>query len=217
MARRCSCRPRQQRDDLLARAQLPERYRRCRLSNFHTTGNDELFAAKRACQHYVDHFLSPDGHFCETGLLFSGPPGTGKTHLAVSVMVELIETYSLRGRFIDFTTLIHDIQSTFEPSTPGSKSAILDPIKSSEILVLDELGAQKTTPWVRDILYLIMNTRYFAAAADSVHDQLPSRRQARRSRSRPWRRSSLWRAPRAAHSLDAVQSPARNGPAHRSR
>jgi DNA replication protein DnaC len=42
----------------------------------------------------------------------------------------------------------------------ASKHGILDPVMQAEVLVLDELAAQKSTAWVDDILYLVMNGRY---------------------------------------------------------
>ena len=93
-------------------------------------------------------------------VLLLGPPGVGKTHLAVGVLMELIERYRVHGRFAEFTALIHQIQSTFDPGSPESKREILDPLVNAELLVLDELGAQQPTPWVRDVLYLIINHRY---------------------------------------------------------
>ena len=78
----------------------------------------------------------------------------------MSVLLELIERPHLHGRFVDFTSLIYQIQSTFDPRSPESQHQILDPFLRAELLVLDELGAQKPSPWVNDILYLIINGRY---------------------------------------------------------
>jgi hypothetical protein len=64
------------------------------------------------------------------------------------------------GRFIDFTSFVSDIQSTFDPSNPESKHDLLDPVLNTGLLVLDDLGARQPTPFVHEILYLIVNTRY---------------------------------------------------------
>ena len=159
-ARPCSCRREDLIPHLVSRSGIPSRYARCSLENFDTTGNEQLLRAKRLCERYVESFVREDGRVRETGLLLIGDAGVGKTHLAVAVLSELTRRYAVRGLFADFTSLIHQIQSTFDPSSGESKHEILDPIMEADLLVLDELGAQKPTAWVSDVLYLIMNGRY---------------------------------------------------------
>lgn len=164
-ARACSCRDRDAVARLLEAAGIPPRYRHCRLSNFQVSSasasmRDQLTQARTIAQQYAEGFLLEGGRFRESGLLLFGPPGAGKTHLGVGVLVDVVERYRVHARFAEFTSLIHQIQATFDPGSPESKREILDPLVGAELLVLDELGSQQPTPWVRDVLYLIINHRY---------------------------------------------------------
>ena len=159
----CPCRTANAADVRLEKAGIPERYRATTLDNFNVdqpTGADRLLEARELSRRYVETFVSPAGKIRKTGLLFVGPPGGGKTHLAVGVLKALIQRYAVRGRFVDFTSLVHQIQATFDPGSEESKRQVLDPVIDAQVLVLDELGAQRATPFVNDILYLVLNTRY---------------------------------------------------------
>jgi DNA replication protein DnaC len=163
-ARPCLCRVHEVVPRLIAAAGIPERYGECRLANFKVTGGaapvrGQLLAARAAAQRYANDFLTAEG-FATAGLLFIGPPGVGKTHLAAGVLVELIERYSVHGRFVELNSFFNQLQATFGAAGGEPKQEVLAPLLDSQVLVLDELGAQQPTPWIRDVLYLVINTRY---------------------------------------------------------
>jgi len=155
LVRRCGCAEGERRQRMLARANIPARYRHCTLAGFEFWNKDDptLVRARRVVEEFID--LYPD---VDKGLLLMGPVGTGKTHLAVAALQELISAKGVPGRFADFTSLVLEIQMTFDGQ--GSSREILRPLIDVELLVLDELGAGKATQWVMDLLYYLVNTRY---------------------------------------------------------
>jgi DNA replication protein DnaC len=155
LVRRCQCAEGERRERLLARASIPARYRHCTLAGFELWNQDDptLVRARRAVEEFIDLYPEVD-----KGLLLMGPVGTGKTHLAVAALQELIGAKGVSGRFADFTSLVLEIQMTFDGQ--GSSRDILRPLIDVELLVLDELGAGKATQWVMDLLYYLVNTRY---------------------------------------------------------
>lgn len=164
-ARPCFCRQYEVVPRLLAAAGIPDRYRDCRLANFKVTSGSaaeraQLLQARSLAQRYANDFFTPQGEFARSGLLFIGPPGVGKTHLAVGVLIEAIERFSVRGRFVELNTFFNQMQSTFGQAASESTQAVLAPLMDTQLLVLDELGTQQPTPWIRDVLYLVINTRY---------------------------------------------------------
>jgi DNA replication protein DnaC len=95
----------------------------------------------------------------EKGLLLMGPSGVGKTHLAVAALKELIRR-GHAGLFCDYRELLKEIQASYNPASESTEMGILEPIRTVELLVLDDLGASKPSAWVLDIIGLVLNARY---------------------------------------------------------
>src|SRR5690348_8835972 len=96
----------------------------------------------------------------DKGLLIIGTIGTGKTHLAVGIIRELILNRGISCLFYDYRELLKQIQNSYNASVQATELDVLRPVFETEVLVLDELGAVKPTEWVWDTVSLILNTRY---------------------------------------------------------
>jgi DNA replication protein DnaC len=62
--------------------------------------------------------------------------------------------------FYDTRELLRVIRSTYDPSIRATESDVLRPVVTADLLVLDDLGAEKTSEWVDETMNLIVNTRY---------------------------------------------------------
>jgi DNA replication protein DnaC len=154
IARRCDCYFERKTQALGEQSRIPRRYQNCSLANFEVH-NDSHKDALKISKQFVKNYPVQ-----EVGLLFIGPCGVGKTHLAVAIIRELIEKKNVPCSFYDFRELIRDIQSTFTPDSNLSETEVLAPVFEHEVLVLDELGAKRTTAWVEETVFYIINQRY---------------------------------------------------------
>jgi DNA replication protein DnaC len=153
---RCDCHLQARTRSLLAAARIPKRYEHCELSNFEFDGPHRCLAPARlaACKFVEEYPLD------NAGLLLIGTIGTGKTHLAVGIIKELVLSKAIPCLFYDYRELLKQIQNSYNDSVKATELEVLRPIFETEVLVLDELGAVKPTEWVWDTVSLILNTRY---------------------------------------------------------
>jgi DNA replication protein DnaC len=148
----------------MERARVPKRYEHCDFESYATDLADgrtwttrheqSLKQAKLLAQAFVR-----DYPVTEKGLLLMGPSGVGKTHLAVAALKELIRC-GHNGVFCDYRELLKEIQASYNPASESTEMSVLEPIRTAEILVLDDLGASKPSAWVLDIIGLVLNARY---------------------------------------------------------
>jgi DNA replication protein DnaC len=156
---RCDCQLRDRSSAKIAAARIPKRYEHCELSNFTTDfpGADRSVAlAHISASRFVQELDPRDGD----GLLLVGGIGTGKTHLAVGILKELISSRGSSCLFCDYRELLKQIQNSYNDSVQVTELQVLRPVFEAEVLVLDELGAVKPSEWVWDTVSLILNTRY---------------------------------------------------------
>ena len=152
---RCACWREEAAQTLLKAAKIPRRYRSCYLDTFVTYRNERLLNALDRARRFVGAFPSVD-----KGLLLVGPPGIGKTHIAVAVLRQVVSETQAHGLYYDTRSLLNTIRSTYDPVTRTSEIDVVRPVVEAELLVLDDLGAERLTDWVDETMNFIVNTRY---------------------------------------------------------
>ncbi len=156
---RCDCRVKGRAERLLAAARIPPRYEHCDLANFQYDPDDKNQKSIRDARWLAGRFVE-EYPANKTGLLFVGSVGVGKTHLAIGIIKDLIHEKGIHCHFCDYRELLKSIQNSYNSSVQATEMEILRPIFDAEVLVLDELGAVRTTEWVFDTVNYILNSRY---------------------------------------------------------
>jgi DNA replication protein DnaC len=157
----CDCGMEERSERVIERAHIPKRYEHCDFESYSTDvgatpqQTDSLKRTKLLTQGFVRDYPGA----AEKGLLLMGPSGVGKTHLAVAALKDLIRRGHV-GLFCDYRELLKEIQASYNPASESTEMGILEPIRTVEILVLDDLGASKPSDWVRDIVGIVLNARY---------------------------------------------------------
>ena len=95
----------------------------------------------------------------EHGLLLMGPCGVGKTHLVVAALKEIVER-GYNGLFYDYRELLKEVQNSYNPESQSTEMGVLEPVLRAELLVLDDVGSSKPSPWALETVGHILNSRY---------------------------------------------------------
>jgi DNA replication protein DnaC len=150
----CRCRPQviaHSRAKSLS-AVIPGKYRDVGFDRFPVTEIDPTIVAatRRFCDR-IDTNLDAG-----RGLWFMGPVGTGKTTLAMLVTQAALKSGRSAARF-SLPGLLSQIRKTFDT---GDHNELLNRLSAVDLLHIDDIGAEQTTPWVLEELYSIINARY---------------------------------------------------------
>ena|ERR671918_269499 len=154
---RCDCWRQETRHRRLGSANIYKRYQHCTLANFDAY-TDSLQRAVTRAQRVIEGF--PAGEGADRGLLLTGMPGVGKTHLAVAILKACIFERGAQGLFYTTSDLMAMLRSTYTGEEKTTESQVLRAVAAADVLVLDELGRERSTEWRDEMLHLIVNTRY---------------------------------------------------------
>jgi len=158
-AERCDCAFTARARHLEESAGIPPLYRNASLDTF-VLPRDNLIA-QRELAHVMNEVRMFSREFPNErrpGLLLIGDPGTGKTHLAVAALRQLIAR-GFECLFFDYQNLLDRIRSGFDASSGSSDREAYRFALDSEVLLLDDLGAHRVTEWVEDTVTAIITYR----------------------------------------------------------
>ena len=94
-------------------------------------------------------------------LVFTGPYGCGKTHLAAAIANYRADLGHM-PLFVVVPDLMDHLRATFSPHSTITLDRRFEEVSTTQILILDDLGTQTMSPWVREKLYQLFNYRYNA-------------------------------------------------------
>ena len=143
----------------LGRAQIPERFRDRTLASYNATTDGQRQALAFAIE-YADTFERSR----RTGrsALFIGAFGTGKTHLAIGIALEIMQAYGYSALFTTVLRAIRRVKGTWSRDADESETAAVAAMVYPDLLILDEIGVQFGSEAEKNILMDIINERYEA-------------------------------------------------------
>jgi len=134
---------------LLEESKINKRFMEATFEGFNAVESvqkEALNKAKKYVKNIKDHIQGG------TNLIFAGYDcvGTGKTHLVSAIAKELMIKKGIPCKYINVLSLIAELKETFD----------ITQYIDVEVLIIDDLGKEKGTPWVCEQLYSIINSRY---------------------------------------------------------
>ena len=170
---RCGCVQTAPRADRLAKARIPPRFGNAGFENFslpreNPIEREALSAAMLASKAYVREY--PFGP--KKGLMFQGPTGVGKTHLAAAVLHELLAK-GFEGLFLEYQKWLAKLRQGYDLlAGPDNRRAYQSALET-EVLLMDDLGSERRSDWVEDTVTAVINHRYNTEQALIVTTNLP--------------------------------------------
>lgn len=162
---------------------IPARYIDDSIYDIIASNDDQQKVIKR-CLSYVEKYN--DLKKLGTSLIFTGKPGTGKTKIALSMVKPIITKIiepdydkvieeikdsgdsdeTLRTfeydicKYINTYDLFMKIKSTYNKNSPDTERDVIEIYTKTDILILDEVGAQSGSDYEVSTMFRIINSRY---------------------------------------------------------
>ncbi|MDN7490555.1 ATP-binding protein [Burkholderia sp. AU45274] len=139
----------------LSQSGIPQRFRDRTFDNYVADTEPKqkaLQVAKEFAENFADHYR--DG----TTVVFSGKPGTGKSHLALAAALVVMNTGTVM--YLNALDLVRMVRDTWRRDSEMTESAVLNELSTVSLLIIDEIGVQYGTDGEQVILFDVLNRRY---------------------------------------------------------
>ncbi|TCJ96171.1 DNA replication protein DnaC [Volucribacter psittacicida] len=143
-------------NDLKAKSGVAKRFEQASFDNYQDL--DVNSKAKRVCEAYAKKWQERKA--VGGGLILTGKPGTGKSHLACAIANYVIEKYQDDVLMTTALRIMRKVKSTWEKNADLTESEVIEVYVDKDLLIIDEVGVQFGSEAEKIILFEIINERY---------------------------------------------------------
>lgn len=136
------------------KSNIGDYFKQCTFDSYDDHNN--LGAYKRMCEKYARGFVDNEGE----GFVLHGSLGVGKTHLATAIGNYLVYELGASCYFAPVASMLREIQKGFNKRNNTGEKEPDELCKEVDLLILDDLGREKTSEWSQGVLFDIIDTRY---------------------------------------------------------
>ncbi|MDR7856035.1 DnaA ATPase domain-containing protein [Tissierella sp.] len=160
----CKCYYDQIMDKKLQFANIPEEFKELTVNSFEIdcystdVNRSKAATAKKVAVNFIKNY----NRFKDEGkglYFYSEIKGSGKTRLMASIGNALIKTKRIGVKYITTIDLLNEIKKTFNKDSKITESDLINSIKEVEVLILDDVGVEDPSAWVKTTFYSILNGR----------------------------------------------------------
>lgn len=145
-------------------ANIPEAFKEIMVNDFKANvyQQEEARDIAKIAKNIVKNYILDFDEIQTTGkglYFYSDTKGSGKTMLAIALANALMNRAKIIAKYARTVDILSEIRASFGDDK-ANQSEIINEIKNIPILIIDDIGVEKVTGWVNEILYQIIDYRY---------------------------------------------------------